>query len=71
MSLKDFYMVLQVDHAKSTVLLEDPFFHKQVVVSVSKEYAKMYEKLLEETAINESLPFVKYDEERGIICNGL
>ncbi|MBU4642994.1 DUF5511 family protein [Bacillus toyonensis] len=71
MSQKNLYMILQVDCTKNTVLLERPLFHKQVVVSVSKEYAEMYERLLEETAVNESLPFVKYDEERGMICHGL
>lgn len=71
MSFENFYMILQVDLAKNTVLLEEPLLHKQVVVSVSKEYAEMYEELLEKTAVNESLPFVKYDEERCVICNGL
>ncbi|PEF45141.1 hypothetical protein CON22_17810 [Bacillus cereus] len=71
MSQKNLYMILQVDRTKNTVRLEKPLFQKQVVVIVSKAEAEIYEGLLEETAVNESLPFVEYDEERGLICHGL
>ncbi|NWK72606.1 DUF5511 family protein [Bacillus paramycoides] len=71
MSQKSLYMVLQVDRTKNTVLLEKPLFYKQVVVIISKAEAEVYERLLEETSVNESLPFVEYDEERGVICHGL
>ncbi|MBE7106128.1 hypothetical protein FT637_24905 [Bacillus cereus] len=67
MSQKSLYMILQVDRTKNTVLIEKTLFSKKVVVIVSEEDAAMYEGLLEETSVNESLPFVEYDEERGVI----
>ncbi|PFE70780.1 hypothetical protein CN316_11430 [Bacillus cereus] len=67
MSQKSLYMILQVDRTKNTVLIEKTLFSKKVVVIVSEEDAAMYEGLLEETSVNEILPFVEYDEERGVI----
>ncbi|PGZ57844.1 hypothetical protein COE58_24145 [Bacillus cereus] len=71
MNQSNLYMVIEVDRAKNTVRLEKAVFNKQVIVRVSKEEAEIYEGLLEKTSENESLPFVKYDEERGVICHGL
>ncbi|MGE7869335.1 DUF5511 family protein [Bacillus paramycoides] len=67
MDQKSLYMIFQVDRTKNTVLIEKTLFSKKVVVIVSEEDAAMYEGLLEETSVNESLPFVEYDEERGVI----
>ncbi|PFM62717.1 hypothetical protein COJ48_18400 [Bacillus cereus] len=71
MKQQNLYMVIDVDCAKNTIRLEKAVFNKQVIVRVSKEEAEIYEGLLEKTSENESLPFVKYDEERGVICHGL
>ncbi|EJQ36022.1 hypothetical protein IEE_05498 [Bacillus cereus BAG5X1-1] len=67
MSQKSLYMILRVDQVQKKVHLQKNLFYKQVVVNVSEEDAAMYEGLLEETSTNESLPFVEYDEERGVI----
>ncbi|WP_267418180.1 DUF5511 family protein [Bacillus sp. GC_Bacil_1] len=68
MSQNNFYMIEHVDQVKNEVHLSKYLFNKQVIVKVSKEEAAAYADFMDGAAENDSLPFVKYDEERGVIC---
>ncbi|ASL62697.1 DUF5511 family protein [Bacillus cereus] len=68
MSQNNFYMVEHVDQVKNEVHLSKYLFNKQVIVKVSEEEAASYADFMDGAAENDSLPFVKYDEERGLIC---
>lgn len=61
-------MVEHVDQVKNEVHLSKYLFNKQVVVKVSEEEAAAYADFMDGAAEYDSLPFVKYDEERGVIC---
>lgn len=67
MNQQNLYMVVEVDQVQKKVQLQKYPFQKQVIIDVSEEEAIMYAQLLEETSENEGLPFVEYDEKRGII----
>ncbi|TPV39593.1 DUF5511 family protein [Bacillus dicomae] len=68
MSQNNFYMVEHVDQVKNEVHLSKYLFNKQVIVKVSEEEAAAYAEFMNGAAEHDSLPFVKYDEERGVIC---
>ncbi|MGG8364648.1 DUF5511 family protein [Bacillus cereus] len=68
MSQNNFYRVEHVDQVKNEVHLSKYLFNKQVIVKVSEEEAASYADFMDGAAENDSLPFVKYDEERGVIC---
>lgn len=61
-------MVEHVDQVKNEVHLSKYLFNKQVIVKVSEEESASYADFMDGAAENDSLPFVKYDEERGVIC---
>lgn len=61
-------MVEHVDQVKNEVHLSKYLFNKQVIVKVSEEEAAAYADFMDGAAENDSLPFVKYDEVRGVIC---
>ncbi|MGI8362901.1 DUF5511 family protein [Bacillus cereus] len=68
MSQNNFYMIEHVDQVKNEVHLSKYLFNKQVIVKVSKEEAVAYADFMDGAAEHDSLPFVKYDEGRGVIC---
>ncbi|EJQ19565.1 MULTISPECIES: DUF5511 family protein [Bacillus cereus group] len=68
MSQNNFYMIEHVDQVKNEVHLSKYLFNKQVIVKVSKEEAAAYADFMDGAAEHDSLPFVKYDEGRGVIC---
>ncbi|AJI31720.1 hypothetical protein BG06_5440 (plasmid) [Bacillus thuringiensis] len=53
---------------KNEIHLKKYLFNKQVIVNVSKEEVAVYVQSLNEAVEHGSVPFVEYDEERGVIC---
>ncbi|WP_242281650.1 MULTISPECIES: DUF5511 family protein [unclassified Bacillus cereus group] len=68
MSQQGLYMIVHVDQVKNEIHLNKYLFNKQVIVNVSEEVAAAHTQLLTEAVEHESVPFVEYDEERGVIC---
>ncbi|AJG73760.1 DUF5511 family protein (plasmid) [Bacillus thuringiensis] len=68
MSQNNFYMINHVDQVKNEIHLKKYLFNKQVIVNVSKEEVAAYVQSLNEAVEHGSVPFVEYDEERGVIC---
>ncbi|MED1305322.1 hypothetical protein BK704_34535 [[Bacillus thuringiensis] serovar konkukian] len=62
------YMINHVDQVKNEIHLKKYLFNKQVIVNVSKEEVAVYLQSLNEAVEHGSVPFVEYDEERGVIC---
>ncbi|HDR4727156.1 MULTISPECIES: DUF5511 family protein [Bacillus] len=62
------YMINHVDQVKNEIHLKKYLFNKQVIVNVSKEEVAAYVQSLNEAVEHGSVPFVEYDEERGVIC---
>ncbi|WP_324656140.1 DUF5511 family protein [Bacillus cereus] len=62
------YMINHVDQVKNEIHLKKYLFNKQVIVNVSKEEVAVYVQSLNEAVEHGSVPFVEYDEERGVIC---
>ncbi|MCC2477186.1 MULTISPECIES: DUF5511 family protein [Bacillus cereus group] len=62
------YMINHVDQVKNEIHLKKYLFNKQVIVNVSKEEVAAYVQSLNEAVEHGSIPFVEYDEERGVIC---
>ncbi|AAW31048.1 MULTISPECIES: DUF5511 family protein [Bacillus] len=65
---KSLYMINHVDQVKNEIHLKKYLFNKQVIVNVSKEEVAVYVQSLNEAVEHGSVPFVEYDEERGVIC---
>lgn len=65
---KSLYMINHVDQVKNEIHLKKYLFNKQVIVNVSKEEVAAYVQSLNEAVEHGSVPFVEYDEERGVIC---
>ncbi|AFH87175.1 hypothetical protein BAPAT_pXO20111 (plasmid) [Bacillus anthracis str. SVA11] len=61
-------MVEHVDQVKNEVHLSKYLFNKQVIVKVSEKEAAAYAEFMNGAVEHDSIPFVKYDEERGLIC---
>lgn len=61
-------MINHVDQVKNEIHLKKYLFNKQVIVNVSKEEVAVYVQSLNEAVEHGSVPFVEYDEERGVIC---
>lgn len=61
-------MINHVDQVKNEIHLKKYLFNKQVIVNVSKEEVAAYVQSLNEAVEHGSVPFVEYDEERGVIC---
>lgn len=68
MSQESLYLIVHVDQVKKEVHLKKYLFNKQVVVNVSKEEVAAYVQSVNEAVEHGSLPYVEYDEERGVIC---
>ncbi|SEG78873.1 hypothetical protein SAMN04487919_12687 [Bacillus sp. ok061] len=68
MSQQGLYMIVHVDQVKNEIHLNKYLFNKQVIVNVSEEVAAAHTQLLTEAVEHGSVPFVEYDEERGVIC---
>ncbi|EJQ72853.1 DUF5511 family protein [Bacillus toyonensis] len=68
MSQQSLYMINHVDQVKNEIHLKKYLFNKQVIVNVSEEETAAYVQSLNEAVEHGSVPFVEYDEERGIIC---
>lgn len=68
MSQQGLYMIVHVDQVKNEIHLNKYLFNKQVIVNVSKEDTAGYVQSLKEAVEHGSVPFVEYDEERGVIC---
>jgi hypothetical protein len=62
------YMINHVDQVKNEIHQKKYLFNKQVIVNVSKEEVAAYVQSLNEAVEHGSIPFVEYDEERGVIC---
>ncbi|QDQ03735.1 DUF5511 family protein [Bacillus sp. BD59S] len=62
------YMINHVDQVKNEIHLKKYLFNKQVIVNVSREEVAAYVQSLNEAVEHGSVPFVEYDEERGVIC---
>ncbi|MEI5871292.1 DUF5511 family protein [Bacillus albus] len=62
------YMINHVDQVKNEIHLKKYLFNKQIIVNVSKEEVAAYVQFLNEAVEHGSVPFVEYDEERGVIC---
>lgn len=61
-------MINHVDQVKNEIHLKKYLFNKQVIVNVSREEVAAYVQSLNEAVEHGSVPFVEYDEERGVIC---
>ncbi|OWT48572.1 DUF5511 family protein [Bacillus sp. K2I17] len=68
MSQKNLYMIVHVDQVKNEIHLKKYLFNKKIIVNVSEEEAAAYVQSLNEAVEHGSLPYVDYDEERGVIC---
>ncbi|MGH0685997.1 DUF5511 family protein [Bacillus mycoides] len=68
MSQQSLYMIDHVDQVKNEIHLKKYLFNKQVIVNVSEEEAAAYVQSVNEAVEHGSVPFVEYDEERGVIC---
>ncbi|MCR6856583.1 DUF5511 family protein [Paenibacillus jamilae] len=68
MSQQGLYMIVHVDQVKNEIHLSKYLFNKQVIVNVSEEVAAVHTQFLNEAVEHGSVPFVEYDEERGVIC---
>lgn len=68
MSQQNLYMIVHVDQEKNEVHLKKYLFNKQIIINVSKEEAAAYVQSVNEAVEHGSLPYVDYDEERGVIC---
>ncbi|HFJ9306744.1 TPA: DUF5511 family protein [Bacillus cereus] len=68
MSQKSLYMIDHVDQVKNEVHLKKYLFNKQMIVKVSAEETAAYVESVNEAVEHGSVPFVEYDEERGVIC---
>ncbi|MDO6631838.1 DUF5511 family protein [Bacillus thuringiensis] len=68
MSQQGLYMIVHVDQLKNEIHLNKYLFNKQVIVNVSEEVAAAHTQSLNEAVEHGSVPFVEYDEERGVIC---
>ncbi|TXR62579.1 hypothetical protein DM800_20060 [Bacillus sp. AY18-3] len=68
MCQQSLYMINHVDQVKNEIHLKKYLFNKQVIVNVSKEEVAAYVQSLNEAVGHGSVPFVEYDEERGVIC---
>ncbi|KIP26105.1 DUF5511 family protein [Bacillus thuringiensis] len=68
MSNQGLYMIVHVDQVKNEIHLNKYLFNKQVIVNVFKEDTARYVRSLNEAVEHGSVPFVEYDEERGVIC---
>lgn len=68
MSQKSLYMIDHVDQVKNEVHLKKYLFNKQMIVKISVEETAAYVEFVNEAVEHGSVPFVEYDEERGVIC---
>lgn len=68
MSQKSLYMIDYVDQVKNEVHLKKYLFNKQMIVKISVEETADYVEFVNEAVEHGSVPFVEYDEERGVIC---
>lgn len=68
MSQQNLYMIVHVDQVQNEVHLKKYLFNKEIIIKVSEEEAAAYVESVNEAVEHGSLPYVEYDEERGVIC---